>query len=191
MGRRLGATLPPGGFYGGESSAPLAAMRLLLPAGVTLSNAVSQSLARSRSLSICQSAVSHCFIQSPPRPLSLSVWRSFTPRRASLLIGTHLTSSLAHSPALSPTSITAVHVSALPGFSRWQELSAGYFFLLLFFSTLTLSAAETFLFSTKKNKKLTTLRDCIFVLFGRTLLELPLLQASSCRYSSLALSAFL
>lgn len=87
-GGRLGATLPPCGCYGGESSAPLTAARLLLPAGVTLSNAVSQSLARSRSLSICQSAVSHCFIQSPPRPLSLSVWRSFTARRASLLICT-------------------------------------------------------------------------------------------------------
>lgn len=148
-GRRLGATLPPCGFYRGESSAPLAAARLLLPAGVTLSNAVSQSLARSRSLSICQSAVSHCFIQSPPPPppLSLSVWRSFTARRASLLICT---------PHFLPRSLTCTIPDIHHGGARLRVarvFSRRNFLLGIFFFLLFPSRSWKLFFSPQKKKK--------------------------------------
>lgn len=66
---------------------------ILIPAVVSLSNTVTQSLAHSFSLSlaVCQSAVSHSFIHSALKLLTLSVWSSFT----------H--SSTLNSPSLTPT----------------------------------------------------------------------------------------
>lgn len=69
---------------------------ILIPSSVSLSKTVTQSLPRSLSLSICQSAVSHSLIQSVPRLLSPSVSRSFT-HSIPLALFAHLTSrSLTH-----------------------------------------------------------------------------------------------
>lgn len=110
------------------SSAP---GRFLIPAGVTLSNAVSRSLPRSLCLSICQSAVSHCFIPPPPPPLapppSLSVCRSLAQHQGLLFSFAHLTSCPAHSPALSLTSITVL-ISCT---ARVSSQAGNFFFLSL------------------------------------------------------------
>lgn len=89
------ATLPPCVFTR-HHHVPV----ILTPPDVSLSNTVTQSLARSLSLSIRQSAVSHSLIQSVPRLLSLSASRSFS-HSVPLSLFAHLTSPLAHSPALS------------------------------------------------------------------------------------------
>lgn len=69
---------------------------ILIPSSVSLSKTVIQSLPRSLSLSICQSAVSHSLIQSVPRLLSLSVSCSFS-HSIPLSLFAHLTSpSLTH-----------------------------------------------------------------------------------------------
>lgn len=82
------------------SSAP---GRFLIPAGVTLSNAVSRSLPRSLCLSICQSAVSHCFIPPPPPPpLGPSVCQSAAHSLNSRGFSPHLHTSL-------PARLTHLH----------------------------------------------------------------------------------
>lgn len=68
----------------------------LIPSSVSLSKTVTQSLPRSLSLSVCQSAVSRSLIQSVLRLLSLSLSRSLT-HSFPLSLFAHLTSlSLAH-----------------------------------------------------------------------------------------------
>ncbi len=69
---------------------------ILIPSNVSVSKTVTQSLPRSLSLSICQSAVCHSLIQSAPRLLSLSVSLSLG-HSIPLSLFAHLTSSsLAH-----------------------------------------------------------------------------------------------
>ena len=64
---------------------------ILIPSNVSLSKTVTQSLPRSLSLSICQSAVSHSLIQSVPRLPSPSVSHSFS-HSIPLSLFAHLTS---------------------------------------------------------------------------------------------------
>lgn len=114
------------------SSAP---GRFLIPAGVTLSNAVSRSLPRSLCLSICQSAVSHCFIPPPPlsAPQSVSLPLTRSTPGASLLICT---------PHFLPGSLTCTiadihHRARL--LQRQGFLAGRNFFSCLFFFFLSLS----------------------------------------------------
>lgn len=93
---------------------------ILIPPNVSLSNTVTQSLTRSLSLSICQSAVSHSLIQSVPRLLCLSASRSCT-RSMPLSWFAHLPPhSLTWPPPPTPTPPSStVHVLVLPGFSLY------------------------------------------------------------------------
>lgn len=90
---------------------------------VSLSKTVIQSLPRSLSLSICQSAVSHSLIQSVPRILSLSVSRSFS-HSMPLSLFAHLTSS-----SFTHLHLPLIHHSTRLGrFFNCQQLTSGQSF---------------------------------------------------------------